>query len=527
MGLRLRIILGLLLVSGNAFAANTAQVVGRKFPPTTVSGLANYLCPAGTSCTALVTDATAFNNGGTLTGGGSVRARVTWNGSAWVGISGGASASCPAGSTLWTTGVSDHKGITFGSCSGTRGTSNYACTYTQPVTCTTTSGSASYTISGYTPSSADIGKHLVIGMSAGIGGSTNTVGAGGNTTGYAGQPLRVKVSSVSGQTITGTTFSGGSSSANAAESVTNAECDLETDNAPTMTTALSNLGSSGGTLCVPPGQYGFDSGVEIQNNATIYCQPGAVFYDARNDSYQGNFGAEELFWWYGTTGGGVNGCTYVGTNTVGQWTIPAYADEPNRNHPYYTFNSSNLTFQHMIDMNVWADSDLELSADGDVAGKSSNYNIVNDVYTQQVDVAGPSVIIGNNNLFENLVGRDACIDLEPNNSTESGNTYSNTFNNDICINDRAYSGATQLGASFGNCYTVYGGGGQCCGSCATTQAITNNTFIGDMTVWMGCASTSSGPITDTWTGNTAVSNSTGKPSCECDSACNAGGSSDF
>jgi hypothetical protein len=45
----------------------------------------------------------------------------------------------------------------------------------QPVTCSTQAGSNSYTISGYTPTAADVGKDLIIGMSHGIGGSTSFV----------------------------------------------------------------------------------------------------------------------------------------------------------------------------------------------------------------------------------------------------------------------------------------------------------------------------------------------------------------
>ena len=215
--------------------------------------------------------------------------------------------------------MADHRGITFGGCAGNG--SSKSCTYTQPVTCSTIAGSNSYTISGYAPGNADIGKHLIIGMSYGIGGSTSFVGAGGISSVAVGLPLRVEVSSVSGQTIRGTTFSGGSSSADAVNSVTNAECDLETDNGPAMQAAVNALPTNG-TLCIPPGSYGFDVGTQITNNATLFCEPGAVFYDARNDRYSGNFITSQLFDFLNDNGGGVNGCTYVGTNTGSYWGRP-------------------------------------------------------------------------------------------------------------------------------------------------------------------------------------------------------------
>ena len=92
--------------------------------------------------------------------------------------------------------------------------------------------------------------------------------------------------------------------------------------------AAVNALPANGTLCVPPGSYGFDLGTQVSNNATIFCQPGAVFYDARNDDYSGNYITNKLFDFINDTAGGVNGCTYVGTNTGSYWRTPGHIQEP-------------------------------------------------------------------------------------------------------------------------------------------------------------------------------------------------------
>jgi len=382
------------------------------------------------------------------------------------------------------------------------------------MTCTTIAGSSNYTISGYTPSAADIGKHLIIGMSYGINGSVSYTGAGGSSSTAVGLPLRVLVSAVGGQTISGATFSGGSTSAAAVNSVTNAECDLETDNGPTMQTAVDAL-ATGGTLCVPPGSYGFDTGVEITNNATIYCEPGAVFYDARNDRYQNNPFTEHLFDFFNDTAGGVNGCTYVGTNTGVSWTMPgdiAYL-EPDSNQPYYLESSSGLTFQNLTDLNNWADSDVTLTLPTDSSPGSVN-NTVTNVYSQGGWAYGPALIAGSGNTFSNLIGRNICTDVEPNTSYEAGLTHNNTFDNLICIFDGTYV-STNATASFG-ADPAYYGFGQCSGTCSTTETVKNSQFIGKVQILPGC---SGGSITDPWTNNTKTSNSTGSPICGCNSSC--------
>lgn len=415
-----------------------------------------------------------------------------------------ATAACPSHSTPWTTGVSDHKGITFGGCTGARRASDYRCSYTQPVTCTTTAGSANYTISGYTPSSADVGKHLIIGMPYGINGSTSFLGAGGSSSVAVGLTLRVEVASVDGHTITGTTFAGGSPSAAAVNSVTNAECDLETDNAPLIQTAVNNL-SDGGTLCVPPGAYGIDTGTEITNNATIYCEPGAIFYDARNDNYNGNYIASQGFYFLDDTAGGANGCTWVGTNTGARWSVPGQSQEPDVARPWFSENSSGLTFQHLTDLNMWGDDDVSLSSSGD-SGPGTTNTTVTDVYSQGGWVYGPSVTTGSGNTFSNNVQRDVCFDNEPNDAAQAGLTHNNTWNGNVCVNDGAFPG--ELSASFGsnsNCTENNG--------CLTTEQIENNTFIGEVYVFPPC--TSSGTLAGIWTNNSAQSNSTGNPACGC------------
>ncbi len=511
MARRLSLVALLLLATTQSASALTLQSSRKKFPGTTVAGLTAFVCPSGSTCTAIVTDATASCVPGTTpTGGGTNKCRVAWNGTHWVVISANPVAgSCPAGYLNFASngGVSDHQGIKFGSCSGIGGSK--LCTYTQPVTCSTTAGSNLYTIAGYTPTSADIGKDLIIGMPLKINGSTSTIGAGGSS--FPGQPLRVRVLSVSGQTISGTTLSNGSSSPNAGNTVTNAECDIETDNGP----AMQSLVTGGNSVCVPPGAYGFDSGVQItKNNVTIFCLPGAVFYDARNDSYASNFFNRMLFTWQNASGGGANGCTYVSTNTGVYWKLPGQGSVGQGSWPYYTASSNNLTFQNLIDLNIWADADVELSLMSDTS-PGSNFNTVTNVYTQGGWAYGPSVIAGHDNIFSNDVMRNACHDIEPNNSYEGSQTYHNTFTGFTCINDgMAYNSSTNLQVGGNNfCQNLSCSGSTCC---STSEVVQNGTVQGNVFVFPACPS---GNIGGTWGGIAHTSNNTGSPTCECDSHC--------
>ena len=65
---------------GGATVAGTC-----KYPPTTVQGLTFQVCPAGLTCTSIVTDATATCAPGTApSSGGSNPCDVAWTGSAWL-----------------------------------------------------------------------------------------------------------------------------------------------------------------------------------------------------------------------------------------------------------------------------------------------------------------------------------------------------------------------------------------------------------------------------------------------------------
>lgn len=330
------------------------------------------------------------------------------------------------------------------------------------------------TIRGYTPSSSDVGKHLVIGMPLGIRGSTSTAGAGGSS--FAGETLRVLIASVHGQTIDfGSPV--GSSPTTCQNAVTDAECDIGTDNAPLIQTFLDNQ-PAGASVCVPPGNYFMDSAVEVAQNVTIYCQSGAIFYEARNDHWTStNFPqAAAMFYFDTLTGGGVNGCTAVSTNTGITYNKPTSQginNLPDVARFWFLNNSTNMTFQNIVDLNNWGDSDFVMFSSNDTGG--SNNNIVRNTFSQGGFAYGPAVIAGANNTFSNNVMRDACYDIEPNNSVEASMSHHNVFDRFYCWNSGSgfYGSAPDQGATLS-----WGGGGGFgfCGDssvCNSTQSITN------------------------------------------------------
>ena len=503
---------GLILAAVSSAAALTLQSTGKKFPATTVAGLAAYACPAGATCRSAVTDANAMCTPGSVpTGGGSHVCRVVWNGSNWVMLS-GVSNNCPSGSTLWTTGVSDHQGITLGGCSNV-GTASESCGYNQPITCDATSGSATVTIHGYTPSVADVGKILVVGMPYKIAGSTTVTGAGG--TGWPGQTMRGKVNSVAGQSLTlvADTNTGSSTAHVAAATVSGAECDLGTDNSPALVGAI-NAASAGGTVCVPPGNYQVDSAVHITKNMTIFCEPGAVFIDPRDDGLptgSGNFFNSMFISFQGVTGGGVNGCTYMGTNTGIYW--KQYPTQPDSNRFVFTAGASGLTLQNLTSLNIWGDTDLVFSTSDDV--NFSNNNTVSHTFTQNGWAYGPSVVAGHGNTLDHMIMRDVCNDVEPNNTTEANQTFGNTFSNFNCIATGQFFNNTTYSSN-----ESVGGGGPVCGTnstCAAGQTVSGtDTVVGSVSILRGCLN---GSPSGSYSGVTSSSNSTGSPQCNCGSSC--------
>ena len=419
-------------------------------------------------------------------------------------------------------GVADHVGIKFGGCTYVPGsTVPDDCTYTQPVTCSTVAGSNQYTISGYTPTSADVGKHLIIGTAYGINGNTtvSNLGAGGST--YAGEPLRVLVYSVDGNTITGAAFTNGSPSADAANSITGAECDLETDNAP----ALQNLVDSGNNLeiVIPAGAWGFDTGVAITGtNITLTCLPGAVIYDARNDSYYQsgapgtpeNYNKQKLFIWRKATGGGMKGCTYMGTNPIIRPFMPLARNVPNSNEAVIEINSTGQTFKNLIGMNMWSDAFITLTS-------NSSNNTVKNIFTKDGWVFGIAMSDGSHNTFDNIHTVNDGIDIEPINAAQAGQTFGNSFDN---VQSRVDNPRDRPGI------TVWSGGGTgaCLASsiCSTGQSMSNITFTGNFQIFPACyytnpADKTTGIIQGTWQHVSIVDNGTGATLCECGTVCSA------
>jgi hypothetical protein len=430
-------------------------------------------------------------------------------------------------------GVADHVGIKFGSCTYPTGsTVPTSCTSTEPVTCSTVAGSNQYTISGYTPTAADVGKHLIIGTAYGINGNTSDLGAGGSA--YAGEPLRVLVSSVSGHTITGAAFTNGSPSANAANTIAGAECDLETDNAP----ALQKIVDSGNgiKIVIPAGAWGFDTGVAItKNNINITCNKGAVIYDARNDSYYQsgvsgtpeNYEKQKLFVWAGATGGGMNGCTYVGTNPfirVSRTPHSKPGEMPNSNEPVIDVNSNQQTFQNLIGMNMWSDAFITLTGNENYPLNGiigSSHNTVKNIFTQMGWDFGVAMSYGSHNTFTNIVNLNDGIDLEPNSSVEADQTFGNSFNGvqSIVGYPKAYSGGTVWST---------GGTGYCLASatCTTGQSVSNVTFTGSWIIYPACiystpGNNATGTIQGTWQHVSITDNGSGAAVCECGTNCTA------
>lgn len=535
MARQLTLALSLLLFAAKAFAQ---PVIGNYYPPTTVAGLANYVVPAGQQGYAIITNGVnagaavgypnTCTNGEPALGGGQSICRVWWQATSgqWIIISpnpagGGGGAGCPAGSTVVNL-ASDHRGITFGSCSGSG--SSESCSYTQPVTCSCTAGNSYATISGYTPSNGDVGKHLIIGSAYGINGSTSTAGAGG--TSWPAQTLRVAVGSVSGQQInfSNTALSGTNSPTTCQQTVTNAECDIGTDNGPALETAVNNA-SSGATLCIPAGNYLFDSQVNVTKNITFTgvgsnAAGGTVIYDARNDRWNNSPGYYDrmLFTFQQTTAGGVQNLTYLSTNTFSYWQESGDGTEGMSNWPIFTNSTSNLVFQNLVGLNIWPDSFVTLSIGSDSNSQGSNGSLVQNIYVQSGWTNGPALISGSNNTLKNIVGRNTCTDVEPNSTIEANYTSNNTYENITCIHDGTFAPGTGAGSpSFGWSGGACAIGTACAGS---TNVAENNNFIGALSVLAPC--NTSNQITITWTNNTGSSNSTGSPTCECDNSCGTG-----
>lgn len=409
----------------------------------------------------------------------------------------------------------DHQGISFGGCSNV-GTINEQCSYTQPITCDTTAGSPIVTIHGYTPGSSDIGKILVVGMPYKINGSNMTTGAGG--TSWPGQTMRGVVSSAQGQEITLAVDSNAGSGNRiyvAGATVTGAECDLGTDNSPALLDAVSAAPANGG-VCIPAGDYQFDGPVHISKNVTIFCEAGAVMVDPRNDGL--GTGADNYFskmfisFDDNVTGGGINGCTYMGTNTGIYW--KQYATESDNNRFALVAGGSNLTFQNLTDLNTWGDSDIWLGTSDD--SHFANHNTVENSFTQGGWAYGPSVGAGAyDNTFNNNVMLDVCHDVEPNNTTEANNTYGNTFENFTC----KATGMYYNNASYPTNESI-GGGGPYCGTnstCASGQTVSGtNQVIGAVDVLRGCLN---GSASGNYSGVTGSGNGTGDPACNCGGSC--------
>ncbi len=88
-----------------------------------------------------------------------------------------------------------------------------------------------------------------------------------------------------------------------------------------------------------------------------------------------------------------------------------------------------------------------------------------------------SVIVGANNTFLNNISRNVCIDLEPNNASESAKTTGNVFDGDICVFDgKLPENVATDGISFGVGPPFYSFG-YCTGSCATSQTVRRTTNL--------------------------------------------------
>ncbi len=403
-------------------------------------------------------------------------------------------------------GIADHHGIG-GSCSGTGLSAQ--CTISQPVTCSTSAGSNQYKITGYTPTSNDVGKVLIIGMPYGINGSTSAVGAGGGA--YQGQPLVIEVASVSGQMVTGRTISqggptslSGSSSAAAARTVTNAECDLGTDNSPALQSAL-HAGLT--NIYIPTGSYLFNSPVSIPSNTTITCAAGAQIVDARNDKYGGLALSNNLGWyWFETNNDTVSGCTFLGTNTYGH----ILAQLPDDNHMLFIANASNISITGNVIIGQWPDSSPLVSTFSDSARAPSNNVISNNTFYIG-SAYGPAIVTGIKNVLSNNSMIDGCYDNEPNNASEANNDYGNSFLNSTCSSTGRHNGA--WGVVFST-----GGWGACpvSGVCNSGQTVQNIQVQGPVNVEPTCGF---GFIGGTWANITAIRNAAGNPWCSCGSFC--------
>lgn len=514
--------------------ANTLQPVGNIYPPTTIAGLANYPHTAGLKSW-VTNGVSTCGAGGTPSTTGSTTCRVMANGAGWVYASG---PPAPAGCTPGL--VCDEVGIT-ANCTGTAGsTTQPSCSVSHPVTADTTAGSPIITVHGYTLSSADIGKHIAVGMSFGIGGSTSITGAGGSSSTF-GQPLRVQIASVNAAgcptntfpcTATATTFAGGSATAAAANTVTGANAEIGTPNGPLIQTLINN----NNTVTFGSGRMLIDSTVVIPSGKTLICQSGATFVDPRVDTYSGNsFGAggPQGFVWQSATSGSLTGpCKFQQTNVYG----PAISIHPIGNRPLFLWGSTNITIggttasapmQILNQVDDGAPQTYFLGSgcpSGSPCTTSSN-NTMHNIISWVGGAFGVSTIQGNGNVIDHTTGIDgACNDNEPNNTAEANLTFNNTFSNNICFSDSKYPGDRSFtGNTTGNTGWTYFGTGQTAGcatssTCATSPANTwtNNTAVGPVSV-VDSNVTSMFKAGSNWS---QIPNAQGSPGCSLSPATN-------
>jgi hypothetical protein len=290
---------------------------------------------------------------------------------------------------------------------------------------------------------------------------------------------------------------------------------------------LQALVSAGHDVCVPPGDWGFDSSIRAGSTPfKLHCLPGAVLHFDKNDQYvedsaaNPDFLGNKLLSWQNATGGGVDGCVTLGTNTGIYWADSRNdcdagfgKDPPDTNHFFSVFSSKGMTFQNMVDIGLWADSDITLSVSSD-ADTGSDDNVVKNLFAKNGWAYGPAIIAGHGNTLSGIVTRNIGIDIEPNNDIEAGKTSGNTVTGNFAIND-----GTFLHTSCARVFWSAGGSAACVGNstCADGQTVTNNQFEGNMSVFPTCVS---GSIKGTWSGNTIVaSSSLGTPVCGCASPC--------
>lgn len=216
----------------------------------------------------------------------------------------------------------------------------------------------------------------------------------------------------------------------------------------------------------------------------------------------------------------MSGCTYLGTNVAVliNPSIPGAANEPNGNEAIYVHNSTGLTFQNLVGMNMWGDAFVTFGGNENYPTngmKGTTYSTAMNIFTKNGWSYGLAITFGSNNTFQNIITRNDGPDIEPNDAAEADLTYGNSYTNIVSIDDANPDNGSMFWS---------GGDNNFCRSssvCNGGQSVINAFIEGAFSIFPSCTATAPYTITGTWENILPENNQTGSPTCHCGTDCSA------